>query len=385
MLRSGITSTSKLPDVGATIFSVIGQLAEQYQAINLSQGAPSFPCDPALRALVSQAMEAGHNQYSAMPGYLPLREALALKVEQLYGCRYDAGCNITVVGSASEGLYSAISALVHAGDEVIFFEPAFDSYAPIVRLQGARPIGIKLRAPDFRVDWQEVRAHISPRTRMIIVNTPHNPTATVFADEDIAELVAVTRGTDIVVLSDEVYEHIVFDGQPHRSMARYPELSERAVVVGSFGKTFHVTGWRVGFCLAPSELTEELRKIHQFMMYSADTPMQVAFTQYLADAERYLSLAGFYQAKRDLLRDELAGSRLQLLPSAGSFFMLADYRAISDEPDSQFVQRLIREVGVSTIPMSAFYSDGTDQGVIRLSFAKDDDTLRAGARALCRI
>ncbi|MCG5071936.1 pyridoxal phosphate-dependent aminotransferase [Paraburkholderia tagetis] len=384
-MQSAARTRSKLPNVGTTIFTVIGQLAAEHDALNLSQGAPNFAPDARLVDNVAAAMRAGHNQYAPMAGIHTLREALAAKVETLHGAHYDPASEITVTASASEGLYSAISALVHAGDEVIYFEPSFDSYAPIVRLQGATPVAIKLAQPDFRVNWDEVAAAINPRTRMIIVNTPHNPTATIFGENDIARLTALTRNTDIVILSDEVYEHVVFDGAQHQSMARHRELAERSVIVSSFGKSYHVTGWRVGYCLAPAALMNEIRKVHQFMMFSADTPMQYAFAEALAEPATYLGLDAFYQGKRDLLANALAGSRFELLPSAGSFFMLARFRAFSSERDSDFVLRLIRDARVATIPLSAFYTDGTDDGLIRLSFSKDDATLLEGARRLCAI
>ena len=384
-MKSICTPRSKLPDIGTTIFTLIGELAAQYNALNLSQGAPNFPCDPKLVEGAVQAMRAGHNQYSPMAGLATLREALAVKVTRLYGTHYGADDEITVVASASEGLYASISALVHPGDEVIYFEPAFDSYAPIVRLQGATPVPIKLSPGGFRIDWDEVAAALSPRTRMVIINTPHNPTATVLGAGDIARLSALTRGTGIVILSDEVYEHVVFDGALHHSMARHPELAERSVIVFSFGKSYHVTGWRVGYCLAPAALTNEIRKVHQFMAFAADTPMQHAFVDALADESSYLDLSAFYQRKRDLLAAALAKSRFELLPSEGSFFMLARFRAISEESDSDFVLRLIRDFAVATIPLSAFYSDGTDHSIIRLSFAKDDATLIECARRLCLV
>ncbi|GAB6847050.1 pyridoxal phosphate-dependent aminotransferase [Paraburkholderia kururiensis] len=384
-MQSALQIRSKLPDVGTTIFTVIGQLAAQHDALNLSQGAPNFDPDARLVDGVTRAMREGHNQYAPMAGVRALRDALAEKVEQLYGTRYDPATEVTVIASASEGLYSAISALVHPGDEVIYFEPSFDSYAPIVRLQGATPVAIKLSTDHFRVNWDEVAAKITPKTRMIIVNTPHNPTATVFSDADIERLKAVTRNTGIVVLADEVYEHVIFDGARHHSMARHRELAERSVIVSSFGKSYHVTGWRVGYCLAPAALMDEIRKVHQFMVFSADTPMQYAFVEALADPASYLDLAAFYQRKRDLLAHALAGSRFELLPSEGSFFMLARFRHFSDERDSDFVLRLIRDARVATIPLSAFYTDGTDSGLIRLSFSKDDATLLEGARRLCEI
>jgi len=384
-LTTPVSFTSKQPAVGTTIFSVIGQLSARHKAINLSQGAPDFPCDPLLVDLVCQAMREGQNQYAPMTGLPALKNALAEKVHRLYGQHYDADREVLITGSASQGLYMAISALVHSGDEVIFFEPAFDSYAPVVRLQGATPIGIKLQPPGFTVDWQEVAAHITPRTRMIIINTPHNPTGQVLTPDDLAQLAQLTRNSDIIVLSDEVYEHILFDGRQHCGMATHPELAQRSVVVSSFGKTFHVTGWRVGYALAPAELMAEIVKIHQFMMYAADTPMQAGFAHYLSHPEHYLQLAGFYQAKRDRLATLLQSSPFTLLPSAGSFFMLAGFRDFSDESDTEMVKRLILNYGVATIPLSAFYSDGTDHQLIRLSFAKDDATLEAGAEALCRV
>jgi methionine aminotransferase len=384
-VKPDFTPRSKLPDVGTTIFAVIGELAAQHDALNLSQGAPNFPCDPALVQAAERAMRAGYNQYAPMAGIGALREALADKAARLYGARYRAEDEITVVASASEGLYATISALVHPGDEVIYFEPAFDSYAPIVRLQGAAPVAIKLSPDGFRIDWDEVGAALTPRTRMIIINSPHNPTATVLRSGDIARLSALTRATGIVILSDEVYEHVIFDGAQHHSMACHAELAARSVIVSSFGKSYHVTGWRVGYCLAPAVLTNEIRKVHQFMTFAADTPMQHAFVDALSDERSYLGLSAFYQQKRDLLAGALSESRFELLPSEGSFFMLARFRAFSKESDSDFVLRLIRDARVATIPLSAFYSDGPDHGVIRRSFAKDDATLREGARRLCLV
>jgi aspartate/methionine/tyrosine aminotransferase len=384
-IKSSVQQRSKLPDVGTTIFAVIGQLSAQHNAINLSQGAPNFPCDEALINGVTKAMEQGHNQYAPMTGLGALKEVLASKVQTLYGQQYDAASEVLITGSASQGIYAAIGGLVHSGDEVIFFEPAFDSYAPVVRLQGGVPVGLKLQVPDFAIDWDQVRASITPRTRMIIINTPHNPSAQVLSRADLDQLAAITRNTNIVVLSDEVYEHILFDGRQHQGMATHPELAQRSVIVSSFGKTFHVTGWRVGYCLAPAELMEEMVKVHQFMMYSADTPMQVAFADYLREPANYLGLGEFYQRKRDMLAELMKASPFTLLPSAGSFFMLASYADFSDESDSEMVKRLIVDHGVATIPLSAFYTDGTDNKLIRLSFAKDEATLKAGAQALCQV
>lgn len=385
IMHNSITVPSKLPHVGTTIFTVIGQLAAKHQAINLSQGAPNFPCSAELVRYAHEAMQAGHNQYAPMSGLPALREAIAAKVETLYGQRYDVDDEVTVMASASEALFSSIAALVHPGDEVIVFEPAFDSYIPMIALQGATPVVIKLTAPEFAIPWDEVAARITPRTRMILLNTPHNPTGTVLSAADIARLEALTEGSNIIILSDEVYEHVVFDGALHHSMSRHPRLAARSVVVTSFGKTFHVTGWRVGYCLAPRALMDEIRKVHQFAMFAADTPMQYALARLMAEPAHYLGLSDFYQHKRDLLSRALAASPLKLIPSQGSFFMLASFGHLTDESDSDFVQRLIVEHGVATIPVSAFYRDGTDQQVIRLSFAKDDITLLAGAERLCRI
>ncbi len=385
MIISPCAPSSKLPGIGTNIFSVIGNLSAQYGALNLSQGAPNFPCDSRLVDCAVKAMRNGHNQYAPMIGLAALRHAIAKKTAQLYAMDYDPDEEITVVASATEGLCAAISALVHSGDEVIFIEPAFDSYAPTILLQGATPISVGLTAPDFRVDWQAVKAAISARTRMIIVNTPHNPTATVFTAQDLDQLAAITRGTSIIILSDEVYEHVVFDGARHHGMATHPELASRSVIISSFGKQYHVTGWRVGYCLAPAALTHEIRLVHQYMAFAADTPMQHAFAEQMEDAQSYRGLSAFYQQKRDLLASGLANSRFELLPSGGSFFMLARFRGFSAESDSDFVVRLIRDFKVATIPLSAFYHQGTDHGVIRLSFAKDEETLIEGARRLSTV
>ncbi len=376
---------SKLPDVGTTVFSVIGDLAERYQAVNLAQGAPNFPCAPELIDHAIDAMSEGHNQYAPMIGIAPLRNKIAEKIQLLYGHSYDEVTEVTVVGSASEALYCAITALVHAGDEVIYFEPCFDSYAPILQLQSAVAVPIKLQPPAYGIDWDAVRDAINERTRMIIINSPHNPTGAILSDADIAALQDIVAGTDIIILSDEVYEHVVFDQDIHRSMSRYAGLRERSIVVTSFGKTFHVTGWRVGYCVAPAAITAEIRKIHQFLMYAADTPMQYALAAMMETPNHYLNLSTIYQEKRDLLANALKDSRFEIQPSKGGFFMLARFQKISYLSDVQFVRKLIEEYGVATIPVSAFYSDATDLGVIRLSFSKDDATLEEGARRLCKL
>lgn len=385
-MQSNCSPRAKLPDIGTTIFTVIGQLSAEHNALNLSQGAPNFPCAPELIDSVAQAMRDGHNQYAAMTGLDSLRQAISEKTALLYGSRYDPDDEITVVASASEAIYSSISALVHPGDEVIYFEPSFDSYNPVVRLQGAVPVPIKISLHTMRIDWDEVAAAINSKTRMIIINTPHNPTGAMFDSHDIERLTALTRNTDIVILSDEVYEHIIFDNAIHHGMARYQELAQRSVVIASFGKTFNVTGWRVGYCMAPKALMQEIRMIHQFMVFSADTPMQYAFAAALTEKKpNYLDQSALYQHKRDLLVDALGDSRFELIPGHGSFFLLARFSHMSNESDNDFVLRLIRDHKVATIPLSAFYSDGMDTGLIRLSFSKDDATLQEGARRLCQV
>jgi methionine aminotransferase len=313
---------------------------------------------------------------------MALREAISAKVERLYGRAYDPETEVTVTTGATQGIFTAIQALAHAGDEVIVFEPAYDSYIPSVRLAGATPVAIPLTFPGYRIDWAAVRAAITPRTRMIVVNTPNNPGTSVLSAGDVAELAAVTRGTPIVVLSDEVYEHMVYDGLRHESIARHDELADRSVVVGSFGKTFHATGWKVGYTLAPPEITAEIRRVHQFIVFTVNSAAQHALAAFLQQPSRYEALPAFFQAKRNRLRAALADTPLELLPCEGSYFQLARYGRVSDEPAAKFAERLVREIGVATIPLSAFYQDGTDHKVIRFCFAKRDETLQAAAARL---
>ena len=376
--------TSKLPAVGTTIFTEMSRLAAECGAINLSQGFPNYGADPELRKLVGKYVEAGHNQYAPMTGLVELREAIARKKEGLYGYRPEADTEITITSGATEAIYSAVSALVHAGDEVIVFEPAYDSYRPALEVNGAVPIPIRLRGPDYRIDWTEVRARISPRTRMIMINTPHNPTGTVLDAADMEALREVTEGTDILLLSDEVYQHIIFDGRRHESVLRYPELYRRSIVTMSFGKTFHVTGWRIGYAIAPAEITAEIRKVHQFNTFSINRPLQHALAEYLEMPERYLGLADFFQRKRDLFLEVMAGTGFDFLPCRGTYFALASYGRLSDEGDQAFARRLTRERGVAVIPVSSFYSDGTDERVVRFCFAKKEETLLAAAERLRR-
>jgi len=376
---------SKLPATGTTIFTVMSALAQKYDAVNLGQGFPDYPIDPALIDLVTAAMRAGHNQYPLMPGVMALREAIAVKVERLYARRYDPDTEVTVTTGATQGIFTSIQALAHPGDEVIVFEPAYDSYIPAVRLAGATPVALPLTFPGYRIDWTAVRRAITPRTRMILVNTPNNPGTSVLSADDLAQLAAVTRDTSIIVVSDEVYEHMVYDGARHESIARSAELAGRSIVVGSFGKTFHATGWKVGYTLAPREISAEIRRVHQFTVFTVNSAVQHALAAFLREAAHYENLPAFFTGKRALLRGALADTPLELLPCAGSYFQLARYDRISDEPAAAFARRLVRDYGVATIPLSAFYQDGTDHRVIRFCFAKRDETLRAAAERLRRL
>jgi methionine transaminase len=351
---------SRLPEVGTTIFTVMSALAAQHGAVNLGQGFPDFDCDPKLLDAVDAAMRAGHNQYPPMTGVAPLREAVAAKIEALYGARYDPGSEITVTAGATQAILTAILAVVHPGDEVIVLEPCYDSYVPNIELAGGKVI----------------RVALNPRTRALVINSPHNPSATIWRREDMQRLAALLEPTDTLLISDEVYEHMVYDGVPHTSASSLPSLAARTFVVSSFGKTFHVTGWKVGTVAAPAALSAEFRKVHQFNVFTVNTPMQHALAAYLADPTPYLGLSAFYQAKRDLFRAGLAATRLRLLPSEGSYFQCVDYAAVSDLGEEAFCRWLTTEIGVAAIPLSAFYADGRDQQIARLCFAKRDDTLR---------
>ena len=377
--------SSRLPGVGTTIFTVMSRMAQESGAINLSQGFPDFNAEPVLFERVAHWMRAGHNQYPPMAGVAALREAVAEKVEALYGTAYDVEREITVTAGATQALFTAVAALVRPGDEVIVFEPVYDAYAPAIELQGGKVVRLRLAAPDYRPDWTAVAAAITPRTRMIMINSPHNPTATVWHAADMAQLEALTRGTGIVILSDEVYEHIVFDGAGHESCARHPELAARSLIVSSFGKTYHITGWKVGYVIGPAELMAEFRKVHQFNVFTVNTPVQLALADYMQDPSRHLGLAAFYQAKRDFFTAAMAGSCFELLPSRGTYFQLARYGALSDQADTDFVADLTREVGVAAIPVSAFFADGHDEGIIRFCFAKAEPTLAQACERLCRL
>ncbi len=376
---------SKLPDVGLTIFAVMSRLAQEAGAINLSQGFPDFDVSPRLIDRVTHHMQAGHNQYAPMQGVLALRAAIAAKVEALYGARCDPETEITVTSGATEALYAAVTALVRPGDEVLIIEPAYDAYEPVVRLSGGRPVFVPLSFPDYRIDWDAVARSISPRTRCLILNAPHNPTGMVLAAEDVAALEAVADRHAFYVVSDEVYEHIVFDGRPHLSMVASPMLRDRSFVISSFGKTYHATGWKVGYCLAPEALTAEFRKIHQYLTFATSTPVQMALADHLSSCDDHLTLADFYQAKRDRFRDLLAATRLRPLPCQGTYFQMVDYSAVSSEADVAFARRLTTEYGVAAIPPSVFYHDRRDDRVLRFCFAKHDHTLEEAVERLCRI
>ncbi len=376
---------SKLPNAGTSIFAVMSKMANEYGAVNLSQGFPDFPISSALISLVHHYMKQGFNQYAPMPGVLPLREAIAAKQEAAYGVSYDPNDEVTITAGATQALFTAISTFVKEGDEVIIFEPAYDSYAPSVIAQGGTVKYAELQAPDFRIDWDAVKRMVSNRTRMIIINSPHNPTGSLLDESDLKELEALCADTDIIVLSDEVYEHLIFDGHIHQSVCRFPGLTERSLVVGSFGKTFHATGWKTGFVLAPKELTKEFRKQHQFIVFASNTPVQYALADFLQDSKNHSELAAFYQQKRDFFAQGLAASRFNLLPCYGTYFQLVDYSNISDEPEIQFAERLVKEHGVAVIPVSAFYHRQLNQSLIRLCFAKTEETLSKALSLLCKV
>ncbi|ODU09159.1 MAG: methionine aminotransferase [Rubrivivax sp. SCN 71-131] len=379
------TIASRLPQVGTTIFSVMSALASEHGAVNLGQGFPDFDCDPNLVEQVAAAMRAGHNQYPPMPGVPALRQVVTQKIEALYGRRYDADTEITVTAGATQAILTAVLCCVHPGDEVIVLEPCYDSYAPSIELCG----GVVVRAPlvpgSFRPDFARIAAAITPRTRALMLNSPHNPTATVWTRQEMQALEALLAPTDILLISDEVYEHMVFDGEPHVSASSLPGLAARAFVISSFGKTFHVTGWKVGTVAAPAPLMAEFRKVHQFNVFTVNTPMQHGLARYLVDPEPYRALPAFYQRKRDLFREGVARTRLVPLNTQGSYFQCVDYRAVSRLGEADFCRWLTREIGVAAIPLSAFYDGGFEQGIVRLCFAKQDQTLQQALERLARI
>ncbi len=378
--------TSKLPDVGTTIFTVMSQLAAECGAINLSQGFPDFPAPAELLDRVARHLRAGHNQYAPMAGIAELREQIARKAERLYGRRADPESEVTVTSGATAALFCAIQAFIHPGDEVIVFDPAYDSYEPATRLAGGKTVHVPLTAPCFSVDWQRVRDALSARTRMIVLNTPHNPTGAVLSAADLDTLAAIVRDRPIVILGDEVYEHIIFDGLRHESLLRHPELAARSLVVSSFGKTYHATGWKIGYCVAPAGLMTEFRKVHQFVQFCVVAPMQYALAEFMdTTPAHYLELPAFYQDKRDHFCKLLAPSRFRFTPSRGTYFQLVDYAGISSERDVDYARRLTREARVACIPVSVFCAVPGDARLLRFCFAKDAGTLEAAAKILCRI
>jgi methionine aminotransferase len=379
------TLPSRLPNVGTTIFTVMSALAQQHGAVNLGQGFPDFDCDPRLSDAVNSAMREGLNQYPPMTGVAPLRDAVSAKIEAEYEKRYDPATEITITAGATQAILTAVLATVGPGDEVIVLDPCYDSYEPNIELAGGRAVHVPLTPGTFRPDFARIAAALNPRTRAIIVNTPHNPSATVWSGEDMQRLAGLLRPTDTLVIADEVYEHMVYDGVRHESVARHAELAQRAFIVSSFGKTYHVTGWKVGYVAAPAALTAEFRKVHQFNVFTVNTPMQHALASYMTDPAPYLELPAFYQHKRDLFAQGLAKTRLKLLPSAGTYFQCVDIREVSDLGEADFCQWLTREIGVAAIPLSAFYAEGFDQRVVRFCFAKKDETLRTALERLARL
>jgi methionine transaminase len=382
---TSISLRSRLPAVGTNIFTLMSSLAAEVGAINLSQGFPDFDCDPSLVDAVARHMRAGLNQYPPMPGVLALRRAIADMYAELYDVRYDPETEVTVTSGATEAIFDAVTALVHPGDEVIVLEPCYDSYVPAIELNGATPVIVPLRLPDYRIDWDAVRDAVTARTRLLMINSPHNPTGSIITAEDVSALASIVRDSGMLIVSDEVYGHIVFDGARHESLARHPELAARTVVVGSFGKTYHVTGWKVGYAVAPAPMTMELRKVHQYVTFTTITPVQHALAEALASRAGLEELPRFYQRKRDLFLELMAGSRFRPLPCRGSYFQLMDYSAISDEADAAFAIRLTKEHGVAAIPTSSMLYRTEAPNVVRFCFAKKDETLERAAERLRQV
>ncbi len=376
---------SKLPAAGTTIFAIMSGLANEYRAINLSQGFPNFDVSPVLIDLVHQSMKKGLNQYAPMPGILPLRERIAEKMQDLYGATYHPETEITITAGGTQALYTAITALIHEDDEVILFEPAYDSYVPAIELAGGIPVHVHLQPPNYKINWEEIKKLINPRTKMIIINSPQNPTGTVLEEEDIMQLEKLIHGTDIIVLSDEVYEHIIFEKKKHQSVARFPALAERSLIVFSFGKTFHATGWKCGYCIGPANLMKEFRKVHQFLVFSVNTPLQYALAEFMADKNNYSGLESFYETKRNYFRKIMEGSLFKPLPCYGSYFQLLDYSALSREKDTDYAIRLTKANGVASIPVSVFYNEPVDHHLLRFCFAKDNSTLEQAAEKLLKV
>ncbi|MDZ4822359.1 MAG: methionine aminotransferase [Flavobacteriales bacterium] len=377
--------TSKLPSISTSIFTTMSKLAGEHGAVNLGQGFPNFPIDPMLGKLVEKYIAQGFNQYAPMQGVPELRKALVEKVKKLYGRIYDWNDEITITAGGTQAIFTAITALVHENDEVVLFAPAYDCYSPAIELNGGIPVWIELYCPDYKINWELVRKRVNHRTRMIIINTPHNPCGTILTNDDLTELEKIISGTDIIVLSDEVYEHILFDKQRHESVARYPKLADQSFIVFSFGKTYHITGWKMGYILGPAALMNEFRKVHQFNVFSCNTPVQYALTEYMEDESRWTTLPKFYQQKRNFFLAQLKGSRFSWKPSAGSYFQLLNYENISAEKDVSVAMEWTRKHKVTGIPVSVFYPNGNADKVLRFCFAKDDETLEKAGEILCGI
>jgi len=376
---------SKLPNVGTTIFTTMGKLAQENKAINLSQGFPDFSCSEKLVELVNNYMKSDFNQYAPMQGVLPLRERISVMVEELYKTQYHPESEITITAGATQGIYTAISAFIKEEDEVIIFEPAYDCYTPAVEMNGGTPIYVQLNPKDFSIDWNAVKKIINHRTRMIIINSPHNPSGTVLSAKDMAELEKLTNDTDIIILSDEVYEHMCFSTEPHQSVARYKNLAERSILVSSFGKTVHTTGWKIGYVCAPSNLMVEFRKVHQFLVFAVNHPIQLALADFLKDKDTYLEVKNFYKQKRDYFISLIKGSKFSYEQSAGTYFQLLKYNTISNEKDVDFAIRLTKEHKLASIPLSVFYHEKIDNKLLRFCFAKKDETLEKAAEVLCSL
>ncbi len=376
---------SKWPNIGPSIFSVMTDLANKHNAINLSQGFPDFHPEPELVDLVTKHMKAGHNQYAPMPGVMKLREKISEKVENLYGTYYNPDNEITITAGATEAIYSTISALVREGDEVIIFDPAYDSYSPIVRMNGGTPIHIAIKLPEYKIDWNELNKAVNARTRMIIINSPHNPSGTMISKEGIDSLIKLVANSNIYVLSDEVYEHFVFDNLQHESIAKYDTLKERSIVISSFAKTYHITGWKCGYCMASEHITNEIRKVHQFNIFAINTPVQYALSEFIDKKEIYLGIADFYQQKRDEFVKLIDGSNFTFTPSVSTYFQLLNYENLSKEKAMDFASRLITEYGLAAVPVSAFYNNNFDTKNLRFCFAKDSDTLKRAAEIIHKI
>ena len=377
-----VSISSKLPQVPTSIFAIMSKMANDYGALNLSQGFPDFPVSEELIALVNKYMKAGLNQYAPMPGVLSLRGAISEKVKFLYGASYNAETEVTVTAGATQALFTAIMALVKEGDEVIVFTPAYDSYAPAIELSGGKPIFIKLETPGYKINWELVKKVMNSKTRMIIINSPHNPTGSILEKEDMIALEKITRDRDIIILSDEVYEHIIFDDHKHQSVSKFPELAKRSLIIGSFGKTFHATGWKIGYCIAPEYLTKEFRKIHQFNVFSVNTPIQYAIAEYMQNKENYVRISSMYEKKRDLFIKSIEGSRFKPLKCNGTYFQLLDYSKITKSADVRYAEKLTKENKIASIPVSVFYSATVDHKVLRFCFAKTDETIIEAAEIL---